>query len=57
MPDGTTAEAATRGTDWAALRNMAEDDIERIAAEDADNPATDESHWSGAPDGLSVVKT
>ena len=57
MPDGKTAKAATRGTDWAALRGMAGDDIERIAAADADNPATDESHWSEATVGLPTGKT
>lgn len=57
MPDGKTAKAAIRGTDWAALREMPEDDIERIAADDVDNPATDESHWSGATVGLPIGKT
>lgn len=57
MPDGKTAKAAIRGTDWAALRAMPEDDIERIAADDVDHPATDESHWSGATVGLPIGKT
>ena len=39
-------------TDWAALRAMSEEEIERIAAEDEDNPATDESHWADATVGL-----
>ena len=35
-------------TDWAALRVMSEDEIERLAAEDEDSPPTDESHWAEA---------
>lgn len=39
-------------TDWAALRAMSEEEIERIAAEDEENPATDEEHWRQARVGL-----
>ncbi|SFU31687.1 hypothetical protein SAMN02799631_00094 [Methylobacterium sp. 174MFSha1.1] len=39
------AETETGGrTDWAALRALSDDEIERIAAEDEENPATDEDY-------------
>ena len=47
MPSSKTAKATDR-TDWAALRAMPEAEIERIAAEDEENPATDESHCAEA---------
>lgn len=48
MPSSKTAKGSTGRTDWAALRAMTEDEIERIADEDEDNPATDESYWDKA---------
>lgn len=48
MPSSKTAKSERNRTDWVALRAMSEDEIERIAAEDEDNPATDESHWTEA---------
>lgn len=44
MPDGRSSKAPTGRTDWSALRAMSEDAIERIAAEDQDNPGSDEDH-------------
>lgn len=57
MPSSKPAKATTGRTDWAALRAMSEDEIERIAAEDEDNPATDEIHWAEATVGLPPGKT
>ncbi|MER2264429.1 BrnA antitoxin family protein [Methylobacterium oxalidis] len=58
MPDGKTAKPARGRTDWAALRALSEDAIERIAAEDADNPATvDEAEWARGTVGLPPRKT
>ncbi|AWN46869.1 hypothetical protein DK419_11565 [Methylobacterium terrae] len=48
MPDSKAAKAPAGRTNWAALRAMPDDEIERIATEDEDNPATDESHWINA---------
>ncbi|AWN50921.1 BrnA antitoxin family protein [Methylobacterium sp. 17Sr1-1] len=48
MPSSKAAKAATGRTDWATLRAMSEDEIERIAAEDEENPATDEDYWANA---------
>jgi hypothetical protein len=39
------------------LRSRSEQDIERLAAEDADNPATTEEDWADAVIGLPVLKT
>jgi uncharacterized protein (DUF4415 family) len=48
MP-GKAAKPKQGQTDWAALRAMPEDAIERMAAEDADNPATvSDDAWAGA---------
>ncbi|WP_438346815.1 BrnA antitoxin family protein [Methylorubrum populi] len=48
MPSSKTAKVTTGRTDWEALRAMPEAEIERMAAEDPDNPATDNSHWAQA---------
>jgi uncharacterized protein (DUF4415 family) len=39
------------------LRSRRDEDIERLAAADADNPATTEADWADAVVGLPVVKT
>jgi uncharacterized protein (DUF4415 family) len=39
------------------LRSRRDEDIERLAAADADNPATTEADWANAVVGLPVVKT
>ena len=57
MPDGRSSKAPTGRTDWSALRAMSEDAIERIAAEDQDNPGSDEDHWAQATVGLPPGKT
>lgn len=57
MPRGKTPKAASGRTDWTALRAMSGADIERVAAEDGDNPVTDEGHWAHAAIGLPPGKT
>ncbi|MCJ2072074.1 BrnA antitoxin family protein [Methylobacterium sp. J-030] len=48
MP-GKVAKPAQGQTDWVALRAMSEDEIERMAVEDADNPATvSDDAWAHA---------
>ena len=44
MPDTPRLEASR--TNWAMLRSRSDQDIERLAAEDADNPATTEEDWA-----------
>ena len=44
-------------TDWARIRALTEDEIERMAAADADNPATEEADWAEATVGLPPRKT
>ena len=55
MPDTPRPEASR--TNWAMLRSRSDQDIERLAAEDADNPATTEEDWADAVIGLPVLKT
>jgi uncharacterized protein (DUF4415 family) len=55
MPDTPRPEASR--TNWAMLRSRRDQDIERLAAEDADNPATTEEDWADAVIGLPVLKT
>ncbi len=56
MPSSKTTES-TDLTDWAALRALSEDEIERMAAQDEDNPATEASHWKHAAVGPVNAKT
>ena len=44
-------------TDWARVWALTEDEIERMAAADADNPATEEADWAEATVGLPPRKT
>jgi uncharacterized protein (DUF4415 family) len=55
MPDTLRPDAG--GTNWAVLRSRSDAEIERLAAEDADNPATTEEDWADAVIGLPVLKT
>lgn len=50
-----TKQAPSGRTDWAKLRAMSEAEIERIAANDPDNPPTDD--WADAVVGLPPLKT
>jgi uncharacterized protein (DUF4415 family) len=44
-------------TDWARVRALTDDEIERMAAADEDNPATEEADWADAAVGLPPRKT
>lgn len=60
MPSSKTAKPVQDRTDWAALRAMSEEEIERIAAEDEDNPATvSDDEWAHAavyvPNGKTAI--
>ncbi|MCJ2034200.1 BrnA antitoxin family protein [Methylobacterium sp. J-068] len=58
MPGRKTAEPPQDRTDWASLKAVSEDEIERIAAEDTENPATiREDEWAHATVGLPPPKT
>jgi hypothetical protein len=39
-------------TDWKRIDALTDDDIERMAAADKDNPATSAEHWASARVGL-----
>ena len=53
MPTGKRPKATRDRTDRDRLRSLSEDEIERAAAEDADNPGTlDEQEWADAFVGL-----
>ena len=43
-------------TDWARIDAFTEEDIERMARDDPDNPATTEADWADATIGFSVFK-
>jgi hypothetical protein len=53
LPDKPRPEASR--TNWTMLRSRRDQDIERLAAEDADNPATTEEDWADAVIGLPVL--
>ena len=58
MPSSKTAKPVQDRTDWARLRAMSEEEIERMAAEDEDNPATiNDDEWAHATVGLPSGKT
>lgn len=58
MPGDKTAKPVQDRTNWAALRTLSEDEIERLADTDEDNPATvDEGEWAHATIGLPPAKT
>jgi uncharacterized protein (DUF4415 family) len=44
-------------TDWARVKALTEDEIERMAAEDDENPGTEETDWANATVGLPPRKT
>ena len=46
MPRDETSKRDVGRTDWARLRGVSDDAIERMAAADADNPPTDEGDWA-----------
>ncbi len=56
MPRGKTSKSVESRTDWTRLRAMSDDEIERIASEDEDNPPTDASDWANATIGPPPLK-
>lgn len=56
MPGSKTRKPLDR-TDWARVKALTDDEIERMAAEDEDNPGTDEADWMNATVGLPPRKT
>ena len=44
-------------TDWKRVDALTDDDIERMAAADEENPATGSGHWASARIGLPPRKT
>src|SRR3954471_9881376 len=56
MPRTKLDTPAKDRTDWERLRAMPGAEVKRIAAEDEDNPATDESHWANATIGVRPLK-
>jgi uncharacterized protein (DUF4415 family) len=57
MPRTRQPKPAEGRTDWAKLRALSDDEIERAARDDIDNPPTDEAHWADARIGLPPLKT
>ncbi len=58
MPSDKTGKPTQDRTNWAALRALSEDEIERLADEDEDNPATvSDDEWAHATIGLPPAKT
>lgn len=57
MPDKRVPSSKRDGTDWARVRGFTEADVERMAAEDPENPATAEADWADATVGLPPRKT
>jgi uncharacterized protein (DUF4415 family) len=58
MPKSHQPEKQAAGhTDWARVDSFTDDDIERMAAHDADNPATTARDWVDAVVGPPPVKT
>jgi uncharacterized protein (DUF4415 family) len=52
-----SAPATKDRTDWTRVRSFTENDIERMAAADEENPATTEADWAQAFVGLPPRKT
>ena len=51
-------EASLAGrSDWARINAFTDEDIERMARDDPDNPATTEEDWANATVGFSPLKT
>jgi uncharacterized protein (DUF4415 family) len=44
-------------TDWKRIDALTDEDIERMAAADEENPATESGHWASARIGLPPRKT
>ena len=57
MPASKHDKVSPDRTDWAALRNLPDSEIERIALEDEDNPASTDAHGANAVIGGTSAKT
>lgn len=57
MTKARLAKSAATGTDWARINAFTDADIERMARDDTDNPASTETDWAEAVIGLPVMKT
>jgi uncharacterized protein (DUF4415 family) len=51
-----TNSKASKGTDWARIDALSDDEIERMAEGDADNPASKTADWADATVGLPPLK-
>ena len=50
-------EPARVSTDWKRIDALTDDDIEKMAAADEENPAAEAEHWASARAGLPPRKT
>jgi uncharacterized protein (DUF4415 family) len=58
MPARRRKANATRGrTDWARINALSDAEIERMAANDKENPATSKDDWAQVTVGLPALKT
>lgn len=57
MPGGKVADDPKERTDWARIESLTDDEIERMAAEDEENPGTTSEDWAEAYVGLPPAKT
>jgi uncharacterized protein (DUF4415 family) len=57
MPSRRPAKGPKDRTDWERVHRFSEADIERMAGDDAENPATAEEDWADAQIGLPPRKT
>lgn len=56
-PSKSTRTISKGRTDWARLEALSDEDIERMAEADEDNPATSRAYWADAKIGLPPLKT
>ncbi len=56
MTSGSDRSSKGR-TDWERIDALTDEDIEKMAAVDEDNPATGRAHWASARVGLPPRKT
>jgi uncharacterized protein (DUF4415 family) len=52
MPASKARRAAADRTDWARVEALTDDEIERMAGRDEENPGTEEADWADAAVGL-----
>ncbi len=57
MPNKRKHSARSVGTDWAKVDALTEEQIERMAQADAENPATTADDWACGVVGLPPMKT